>query len=41
MVETTFEGPLDTHLGELWEVSGPAWADILRHCVGGGQGLDG
>jgi hypothetical protein len=40
MVETSFEGPLEAHLRELWEVSGPAWADILRHCVGGRQGLD-
>jgi hypothetical protein len=40
MVETSFEGPLEAHLRELWDVSGPAWADILRHCVGGRQGLD-
>jgi hypothetical protein len=40
MVETSFEGPLETHLRELWNVSGPAWADILRHCVGHSQGLD-
>jgi hypothetical protein len=40
MVETSFDGPLEPHLRELWDVSGPAWADILRHCVGGSPGLD-
>jgi hypothetical protein len=40
MVETSFEGPLLPHLRELWNASGPAWGDILRHCVGGSPGLD-
>jgi hypothetical protein len=35
LFETTFDGGLGEHLGELWDNAGGAYADLLRPCEGG------
>jgi hypothetical protein len=37
LIETTFDGELRNHLGELWDNAGGAYAELLRSCEGGGQ----